>query len=226
MLPLLAIRRSYNADDDNIWFPIPTPWGPLRIGIDKNEEEETYDDDNWGIGITYHSPWGKFYLGYRSNEEEAEEDDNWDISLTYHSPWGKFTIGYHNTDEEKETKPQHKYEIPPLNKYLMEKAKWERKIQEGMMKRFYDLLKKKAATTPKKNSFKFDIKSILDEVKRFDERCKAMAMLAKRWQSHTPKKNSLATDVMRFALENQKFLDAMHKFNEERMRLLKLKFKK
>ncbi|EAY21351.1 hypothetical protein TVAG_167260 [Trichomonas vaginalis G3] len=179
MLPLFAFRRSYNADDENIWLPIPTPWGPLRIGFDKNEEEETYDDDNWGIGITYHSPWGKIYLGYRSNEEEAEDDDNWGISLTYHSPWGKFTIGYHNADEEEdddnwrfwadlhsplgifrfdyhsneEEKP--KTQNPPLNKYLTWWSRMRKQAQLMKRKRQLELLRRKMIlkrpVCPKKN---------------------------------------------------------------------------
>ncbi|EAY15636.1 hypothetical protein TVAG_209150 [Trichomonas vaginalis G3] len=98
MLPLLALRTAYNADDDNIWFPIPTKLGLLRIGIDKNDAE---DDDNWYVGLSYHSPWGKFSIGYHSNEEE-DDDDNWYVGISYHSPWGKFSIGYHSNDEEDE----------------------------------------------------------------------------------------------------------------------------
>ncbi|EAY15859.1 hypothetical protein TVAG_160320 [Trichomonas vaginalis G3] len=95
MLPLLAYRTAYNADDDNFWLPIPTKLGLLRIGIDKNEAE---DDDNWYVGFSYHSPWGKFSIGYHSNDEE--DDDNWYVGFSYHSPWGKFSIGYHSNDDE------------------------------------------------------------------------------------------------------------------------------
>ena len=97
MLPLLALRTAYNADDDNIWLPIPTKLGLLRLGVDWNSAEEE-DDDNWYIGISYHSPWGKFSIGYHSND--AEDDDNWYVGISYHSPWGKFSIGYHSNDEE------------------------------------------------------------------------------------------------------------------------------
>ncbi|EAX89641.1 hypothetical protein TVAG_346970 [Trichomonas vaginalis G3] len=97
MLPFLALRSAYNADDDN-WrfpFPIPTKWGLLSFGVDANEE----DDDNWGIGFTYHSPWGKFYIGYHNSAEE-EEDENWKAWAELMTAIGKFRLEYHNAAEE------------------------------------------------------------------------------------------------------------------------------
>ncbi|EAY09470.1 hypothetical protein TVAG_126310 [Trichomonas vaginalis G3] len=97
MLPLLAFRTAYNADDDNIGLPIPTKLGLLRIGIDRNSAEES-DDDNWHLDFSKSDAFKHFAIDYHSNDEE--DDDNWYVGLSYHSPWGKFSIGYHSNDEE------------------------------------------------------------------------------------------------------------------------------
>ncbi|EAY04340.1 hypothetical protein TVAG_069900 [Trichomonas vaginalis G3] len=97
MLGILALRRSVVNDavydDDDNWglkLSYHSPWGVFSIGYDRNE-----DDDN------LHWRWGPVDFDLELNEEEEEQDDdNWGLKLSYHSPWGVFSIGYDRNEDD------------------------------------------------------------------------------------------------------------------------------